>query len=48
MVAGRKLGSAPEMFPGDPIVRPPPVVWAYWKEVLVIPEDAILMNPVYL
>lgn len=29
-------------------MRPSEIVWAYWKEILVIEEDAYLLDPAYL
>lgn len=29
-------------------LRPPAIVWAYWKEIMVIEEDAVLLEPAYL
>lgn len=30
------------------LFRPPEIIWAYWKEVLDIPQSAILPEPLYL
>lgn len=29
-------------------MRPRSIIWAYWQELIVIEEDAILLEPVYL
>lgn len=29
-------------------MRPNAIIWAYWKEILAIEEDAILLEPIYL
>jgi hypothetical protein len=29
-------------------MRPPIVIWTYWREVLAIEESAELLEPVYL